>query len=120
MEEAAKEDKEFEEELEKAGTKRGSLRRALEKKDPELAKKLLEQTPEQVAWGKLIGMLISAKSNEEVEKAFDWIKDEVGEGVELTNTQKAVAFFHAIASLGVDGAHYRMLRRMYIKANTNE
>jgi transposase len=120
MDETAKVDKEFEEELDKSGSKRGKLRKKLTEQNPEFVKMFEEQTPEQRAWGKLIGMLILAKSNDQVEEAFEWIRDSTNEGVDLTNTQKAVAFFHAIASLGVDAAHYRMLRRMYIQANTNE
>ena len=120
MDEVEKKDEEFESELDKASSARGRLKRKLTEQNPEFAKVFEEQTPEQRAWGKLIGMLILSKSNDDVEKAFDWIRDEINEGVEMTNTQKAVAFFHAIASLGVDGAHYRILRRMYIKANTNE
>jgi transposase len=120
MDEVIEKDAEFEKELDASSSARGRLKRKLTEQNPEFAKVFEDQTPEQRAWGKLIGMLILAKSNEQVELAFDWIRDETNEGVEMTNTQKAVAFFHAIASLGVDGAHYRMLRRMYIKANTNE
>ena len=120
MDEITKDDAEFEKEIDESKPKRGKLRDKLTEQNPEFAKLFEDQTPEQRAWGKLIGMLILARSNEQVEDAFDWIKDETNDGVELTNTQRAVAFFHAIASLGVDAAHYRMLRRMYIKANTNE
>jgi hypothetical protein len=121
MAEAAKvDDEEFEKELDKAGSGRGRLRRKLKEQDPEFAKVFEEQTPEQKAWGKLIGKLLVAKSNDDVEAAFDWVKDEIHDGIELSYTNKAVALFHAIGSLGVDAAHYRMLRRMFIKANTNE
>jgi hypothetical protein len=113
------EDKDFDGELEPI-THRGKLKEELEKSDPKLAELFEEQSDEQKAWGKLIGMLLLSKSNDDVENAFDWTATAINNGVELSNTQKAVAFFHAIASLGVDGAHYRILRRMYIKANTNE
>lgn len=117
---AAVEDAEFEKELDKAGSRRGALRRALERSDPEVSKLFSEMTPEQLAWGKLVGRIILAKSNDEVEDAFTWWKDEFNDGVELRNQEKVMAFFHAVGSLGCDDAHYRILRRMYIKANTNE
>jgi hypothetical protein len=113
-------DEEFEKELDAAGSGRGKLRRKLKQQDPRLAELYEEQTPAQKAWGRLIGKLILSRSNDEVEAAFDWMRDQADDKVELTNTQKAVALFHAVGSLGVDAAHYRILRRMYIKANTNE
>ena len=114
------EDREFDAEVEKAKSGRGRLRDALSKQNPELAKLYEEQTPAQRAWGKLIGKLMLARSNDDVEAAFEWAKNEMNENIDLTYTQKAVAFFHAIGSLGIDAAHYRMLRRMFIKANVNE
>lgn len=113
-------DEEFEKELDKAGSGRGKLRRKLKEQDPEFAKVFEEQTPEQKAWGKLIGKLLLSKSNEDIESAFDWAKTELNDGIDLKYSDKAVALFHAIGSLGVDATHYRMLRRMFIKANTNE
>lgn len=116
----SKDDAEFEKELDKVGTARGRLRRKLSEDNPELAKMFEEQTPQQKAWGRLIGKLILARSNAEVEDAFSWFSVEFNEGIELRNQDKAMAFFHAIASNGCDDAHYRILRRMYVKANTNE
>jgi hypothetical protein len=113
-------DKDFESDLEKAGSHRGKLRRGLSEKDPELAKLFNEQSDAQRAWGHLIGKIIVAKNIEAIEDAFDWWKVEHGDGIALTNTEKITAFFHALASLGSDDAHYRILRRMFLKANTNE
>lgn len=113
-------DTEFEAELDKVGSNRGKLRRKLEEDNPEFAKAFSEQTPEQKAWGHLLGKLILARSNEMVEDAFTWFEVEHLEGKKLPNIDRMVAFFHAIGSLGCDDSHYRILRRMYIRANTND
>lgn len=113
-------DAEFEEALAAEGSGRGKLRRELEKKDPALAQMFNEQTEAQKAWGLLIGKLIAAKSNDAVEEAFDWWAKEFNSGVDLKYAEKMVAFFHAVGTLGSDGKKYRILRRMYIMANTND
>jgi len=113
-------DEEFEENLDAISSGRGKLRRKMQEQNPEFAKVFEEQTPEQRAWGKLIGKLILSKSNDDVESAFDWFSEEIkgdGEKIDLTYAQKMVAMFHAIGSLGIDAAHYRILRQMYVKAN---
>jgi len=116
----AKDDAEFEKELDKVGTARGRLRRKLTESDDEMAKMFSEQTEMQKAWGKLIGKIILAKSNDQIEDAFSWWAQEYNGGVQLGNVERITSFFHALASLGCDDAHYRILRRMYVKANTNE
>ena len=113
-------DKEFEEELDKVGTERGKLRRKVTESDPEMAKLFEEQTPAQRAWGKMLGKLILANSNDEVEAAFTWVAAEINGGRELRSVEKITALFHAMGSLGADDAHYRIIRRMYIKAKTND
>jgi hemoglobin-like flavoprotein len=113
-------DEEFEAELDKVGSARGKLRRKMIDEDPELAKVFNEQTPAQRAWGKMLGKLILATSNDEVEAAFMWGAAEINEGRELKPVEKITALFHAMGSLGADDAHYRIIRRMYIKAKTND
>ena len=116
----AEDDAEFEKELDKVGTNRGKLRRKMTDSDPELAKVFGEQTPQQIAWGKMLGKLILANSNDEIEAAFTWGAAEINEGIELKPVEKITALFHAMGSLGADDAHYRIIRRMYIKAKTND
>jgi hypothetical protein len=113
-------DEEFEKELDKVGTARGKLRRKLSDADPELANMMGEQTPQQRAWGKMLGKLIVAMTNEEIEAAFTWGAAEINEGIELKPVEKITALFHAIGSLGADETHYRIIRRMYIKAKMND
>jgi len=113
-------DDEFEEELDKVGTNRGKLRRKLADTDPDMARMLNEQTPQQKAWGKMLGKLILAMSNEEIEAAFTWGAAEINDGRDLKPVEKITALFHAVGSLGADDAHYRIIRRMYIKAKTND
>lgn len=120
IEDPVVDDAEFEDALDKAGTSRGKLRRKLKESDPELAKMLEEQTPAQKAWGKMLGKLILANSNEEIEAAFTWGAAEINDGKELRPVEKITALFHAMGSLGADDAHYRIIRRMYIKAKTND
>lgn len=113
-------DEEFEGELDKVATERGKLRRKLSDQNPEMAKLFEEQTPEQKAWGRCVGKLIVARSNDQVEDAFKWFEMEALEGKTLPNAERAMGFFHAIASIGCDDAHYRILRRMYVRAITND
>ncbi len=113
-------DEEFEAELDKVGSARGRLRRKLEGGNPEFAKAMEEQTPAQKAWGHLLGKLMVSRSNEQVEDSFTWFEVEHLVGKKLPNLDRIVALFHAVGSLGCDDAHYRILRRMYIRANTNE
>jgi hypothetical protein len=120
LEEGELGDTEFESELDKVASSRGKLRRKLEADDPEFAKAFSEQTEAQKAWGKLLGKLILSRSNDDVENAFTWFEVEHLEGKTLPNVDRMVAFFHAIGSLGCDDSHYRILRRMYIRANTND
>lgn len=120
IEDPVVDDGEFEDALDKAGTSRGKLRRKLKESDPALAKMLEEQTPAQKAWGKMLGKLILANSNEEIEAAFTWGAAEINDGKELRPVEKITALFHAMGSLGADDAHYRIIRRMYIKAKTND
>lgn len=121
MEEAAfKDDEEFLGELEKVGSERGKLRRKLEEENPELSRLFGEQTEAQKAWGRLVGKIIMARSNDDVERAFDWWAVEYNQGVALGNVERITAFFHALASLGCSDGKYRILRRMYIQAATNE
>ena len=120
MADVAEKDVEFEEELDKVGTERGKIRRKLAESDPDMAKLLEEQTPAQKAWGRMIGKIILARSNDEIETAFAWGAAEVKEGVALSPTEKITALFHATGSLGADEAHYRIIRRMYIKAKMND
>ena len=91
--------------------------RAEAQTDPEFKKLFDEQTPEQKAWGRLIGKIILARSNAQVEEAFDWWAVEHNGGMGLKTQDKVVALFHAIGSLGCDESQYRVLRQMYIKAN---
>jgi len=113
-------DRELDGILAKKAGGRGRLRKEAEKEGGEFAALFEGQTDAQKAWGRLIGKLMVAKSNEAVEQAFDWWAMEYNKGIALVNAERAVAFFHAVGSLGVDDAHYRILRRMYVKANTNE
>ena len=116
-EDDVKVDPEFEGLVDKATSKRGRLRRELFKKDPELAKSFMEQSPEQVAWGQLVGKLTDADSNAKVEDAFTWFSNEHNKGIALRNPERIMAFFHALASSGCDDAKYRVIRQMYVKAN---
>jgi hypothetical protein len=101
-------------------TARGKLRRKLAEADPAMAKMLEEQTPAQKAWGRMIGKIILARSIDEIEAAFAWGAAEVKEGVALSPTERITALFHATGSMGADEAHYRIIRRMYIRAKMND
>lgn len=120
MAEVQEVDQEFEEELDKVGSARGKLRRKMAEDDPELAKALGEMTPEQKAWGRLVGKLIVAGSNDEIENAFSWAAAEMNGNVDLRPAEKIMALFHAMGSLDADEAHYRIIRRMYLKAKMND
>jgi hypothetical protein len=113
-------DAEFDAELDKVGSSRGKLRRKLSDADPEMARMLEEQTPVQKAWGRMVGKLILARSNDEIEAAFMWGAAEINAGVEFKPVEKITALFHATGSLGCDESHYRMIRRMYVKAKMND
>jgi hypothetical protein len=83
-----------------------------------LADSFDEMTPGQRAWGKLVGKLLEATGNEGVELAFDWFAVEHGGGVALQPRERMLALFQAAECLGCDEAHYRLIRRMFIAANT--
>lgn len=113
-------DIEFDAALDKVGSARGKLRKKLVEENPDMEKLFSEQTDAQKAWGKLIGKVILSRSNDQLEEVFSWWATEYNGGVQLGNVERITAFFHALASLGCDDAHYRILRRMYVRANTNE
>ena len=105
------------------GGSRAELRMALaEADDPgvrALADAFAEMTPEQRAWGKLVGKLLEAHGNAEVDSAFSWFEVEHLKGGVLSLRERMLALFQAAESLGCDEAHYRLVRRMYVLANTN-
>jgi len=113
-------DAEFEKEIDKRKGGRGRLRDLMKKKDPELAKAFQDMTPAQRAWGQMLGELIQAKSNDDIESAFDEFAEEHNDKIQLTNIERITAFFHALASVDTDDVQYRILRRMFLKAITNE
>lgn len=104
-------------EIEARGSKRDKLRDKMAGKDPKLAELFNEMSPQEKAWGKLVGKLILARSNEQVDDAFTWFKMEMDEEKDLSFTNRALALFHAIASQDMTEATFRILRQMYVRAN---
>lgn len=69
--------------------------------------------------GKLIGKLMQAKGNAQVDAAFNWFELEYNEGVELNPMQKNIALvttIQHIAGASLDGI--RILRKVLVTLNT--
>lgn len=117
-----------------SGTGRDRLKEELAKEDPKLSDLMHEASPQELAWGKLVGALAecdasgrpSACSNEKIEEIFskwetehqDMIPGD-GQSKRLNTQQRIVALFHAVSVFEFGDKAYRMIRQMYIKAITN-
>ena len=79
-----------------------------------------KMTPEQKAWGKLVGKLLSVNGNADVEDAFTWFQEEYPNFGELTNRDKCLAMFQAAETMDLnDPSIYRGIRKIFVLMNTN-
>jgi hypothetical protein len=69
--------------------------------------------------GLLIGKLLGAKGNQQVEDAFAWFSLEHNDGVPITDFSKTLALTSAIQTIvGPNPDGYRVLRQVLVKLNT--
>lgn len=69
--------------------------------------------------GLLIGKLLGAKGNQQVEDAFAWFSVEHNNGEPLTDFSKTLALTSAIQTIvGPSPDGYRVLRQVLVKLNT--
>lgn len=93
----------------------GEARKEAEANAPEMFGQLTEA---QRAWGKLIGKIILAESNDDIEDAFTWFAEEHNDKLQLRSQDRMMAFFHALGSISLDERSYREIRQMYLKAKS--
>lgn len=90
-------------------------------KAEELAKMMAPPTEAQADYGKLLRELKDARSLDQIENAFDWWHKKYTVDAPAHNGFKVTAFITSLGSFGgLDDAHYRILRRMFLKASMAE
>jgi len=104
------------------GTGRQALMEAVHNPDfpmPTLREAFDNLSEEERKAGLLIGKLLAAKGNQQVEDAFAWFTLEHNNGEPLTDFSKTLALTSAIQTIvGPNPDGYRVLRQVLVKLNT--
>lgn len=96
----------------------GSARNAVEEEGTDDLKAMFEKsTPEEKAHGKLVGKIIQAHGNVDVEGAWAWFEQEHNKGVQLTYIQKILTLMHATGLLDASQTQYNAIRKMFLTVN---
>ena len=99
------------------GTAKDAFLEKLKKQDPELAKSFEGMTPQQRTAGKLIGKLIMARKDRDVDDAFTWYEQEPG-GEKSDYFKKMMAIYVAIEHVGAnDQGTYNACRKILLQVN---
>lgn len=100
------------------GSNRSAVMNELEERGDALRDAFAQLTPQQKAYGKLVGKLLASNGNADIESAFSWF--EVEFDMKLSFIERCLALFQAAESLDMTEQTYRGVRKIFTLMNKKE